>query len=899
MLLRYIADDEGSKDAKNMESIKAVSAPDDSILKQAPLQENSNINEIIVSKNILLESHPQQDMSETTTATTEAAIKNNLSNNPKNTLIEQNVDSQGNNESTDRAIEAKEIAETNSAIGSGISNQVAIPGINSVGLSVSSHNLESAIDENKEKERKESKVDDANVPTTSSGLPTSEENQKHELNMPKEANPAHLIVQDAQNSIEEMANLSLSLQTHGVIAKSIKEENTEIELAPLILQDSVRENNILPLLDKHAVTKDIKEGDTESVLESTTAKMNGPVTNVKNVEEVNQQSLKVETVVEQNSEENLSEVNPSSSGKVEEPSHINLENAISSGNSAKEGNAAFTTEINLNIASVIQNSKEETHNDPKNTNIIVIEPKKIYVEKSSTVIQVLDANNAEYVKVGEKLSSASESESGTSDNNEYEFVDASSQNLNSTACEKRAHRSSISTISIMLINNNENTEKVENNTVNDVISVVDDPPLPCIDVENQTITDSAIETVAEVENDTEQYKAVFVPVDKPLGNKLSRKQKKSMRELQKIARERAKTKLTSQLSTSSSESANELKATPETPKTESDTQFVENDVKAENDQEVKQSVKSTTVVQLAQNSSKTVPVPPKRPSKIPISRQRSNSKIEPKSPEQTPSRIPVKTNTSPQIPKATKAPETSNKQHVGDATPEFTNSASIILKPSVAVQKGRKSDDIASEMESSVQIVKDLNRKFSMAQNRSLSKKSSVDSTTSSKQLSYTKSLDNDSDSSVSDSNVEELLEHSSDEDSYEEFDEFEEEIAESDTEDYNNFDRENLRSATELNVNLSQISQKVDELTSNLNHEKRLNYKKPNSYIEETCESSEDYLSEEELEADDTSEEVSEDDIKELTEKLNNDLNVEIKQPTELELMQVRSIQKNRNIDV
>lgn len=553
--------------------------------------------------------------------------------------------------------------------------------------------------------------------------------------------------------------------------------------------------------------------------------------------------------------------------------------------------AAFTTEVNLNISPNVLTTENQTldvakndttqNTQPKIENVIIIEPKKIYVEKSSTVIQVMDPTNPDYGKVEQITPSASESESGT-DNNEYEFLDASdlseaNQQLNA---DKRSQRNSVSTLSITLINHSENnaeTPKAEV-AIGGNESVLQENALIGTDNSLQVSEDTSI--VAAEENNKDQYRAVLVPVDKPFGTKLSRKQKKSMKELQKLARERAKSKLASQLSTSSSESGGGSGPTD-----------VTSVAKAVDDRpiELEPPVKSTTVVQLAQNSSKTVPVPPKRPSKIPISRQRSVPKGEAKTPELTPSKIPIKTTATQIQNKAQKVPETP-KTHVGDATPEFTNSASIVLKPAVRNHslRSQKSEEIASEMENSVQIVKDLNRKFSMAQNKSLSKKSSIDSTTSSKQLSYTKSLDNDSDSSVSDSNVEEILEHSSGEISYEEFDEYDEDIVESDTEDYNNFDKEQLESAAELNINLTEIREKVNELTSNLN-EKRLNYKKPNSYIEETCESSEDYLSEEELEEDEI-EETSDDDVEHLAEKLKNDLNVEIKQPTELELMQVRT---------
>lgn len=223
---------------------------------------------------------------------------------------------------------------------------------------------------------------------------------------------------------------------------------------------------------------------------------------------------------------------------------------------------------------------------------------------------------------------------------------------------------------------------------------------------------------------------------------------------------------------------------------------------------------------------------------------------------------------------------------------EFTNSASIILQnadPATASCSqtcvNQKSNELADEMQHSVQTIRDINRQLNMQQRPHLTKKNSVESTTSSKQLSYTKSLDNDSDSSVSDSNVEELLDPSTDEDSYEDIEDYEE-VVESDTEEYNQFDEQNIKSVNELNINLSQINEKVRELTSTLNNtdENRKHYINRNSYIEETCES-EDYISndDEESENDESEAENLQQEV-----ELKTDLNIEIKQPTELELMQV-----------
>lgn len=936
LALLPISDPEDAKGAKNMESIKAVSAFDDSVLKQAPMQDTSIQNESSVSKYESSQSallNVEQNLKITTTA--ETTRSDNLVTNHLNSLNNENSisltnneknSSQPNNESSVNTILAE------NEINAGPSSpQTASMSKQIVGLEGTSSNSSVSISKDEGKETKN--IEELELAVSSNLTPVSGEVKKNE-NM-------------------ENFNPSSSSNVITPISEEIKELETNVAASNNF--DSAIEQNIASAGENVKAQIDISE---EIVNSSALRIQDVIVDNAKSKNEMNSQDLSKSAEIisgDENTNQFQLPVNgevntvsfttsgtPSSSSIIhltnqesQKALETNLQQQGSSDDSLKNETAAFTTEINVHIIPSIQSTEEEVNHDSKQdratTNIVVVEPKKIYVEKSSTVIQVLDVNSSEYAETREKGLSASESDSGTSDNNDYEFVDAdefstSTQHLNTSASEKRAHRNSISTLSIMLVNHTEINQEPETSEADANESEVDQNVTSVEKVavaQNSKATesisngqDSTVEVDNEAtqseENKSEQYKAVLVSVDKPFGTKLSRKQKKSMKELQKIARERAKTKLISQLSTSSSESntnsiteSNEYKAVEvERLTTELNTEVeIDTTTIKPNILEPLTPIKSTTVVQLAQNSSKTVPVPPKRPSKIPISRQRSNSKVESKPLEQPPSKIPVKASSVKAV-VTQKAPETPNAYHTGEATPEFTNSASIVLKPGSVAQKGtlrnstlqsQKSEEIASEMENSVQIVKDLNRKFSMAQNKSLSKKSSIDSTTSSKQLSYTKSLDNDSDSSVSDSNVEELLEHSSDEGSYEEFGEYEEEIIESDTDDYNNFERENLKSATELNINLSQISQKVDELTSNLNHEKRTNFKKPNSYIEETCESSEDYLSEEELEDDDESEGSSEnDDIKHLTEKLNNDLNVEIKQPTELELMQVRPTQIN-----
>lgn len=836
-MLCGVSDNEGSKDAKNMESIKAVSSVEHLVVQQAPPQTNSIQNESPVSKSIPSNSVPQQI--EQNVVTTPKSEENNFVDDNKNIVSEGNVVPAKPVEKNEEAVEQSHIIKSPTAtLASTESNQeVNTSKVPTCALSVPNVSVEASTEEDQQKQIKEA---DTNNQTAS--IENNANNINKEIRVDS-ANTKEIATND--NMLEE-TNQRASQMQNASSDKTVEENKVDItEVNPKNLDDS---------------------------------------------EERSQTDEKSQAIGDSNASSSRTPEEAVVDHKSNEKHEIqNLSDSISK----TENASAFTTEMNLNIASSVSSSEEQNQNDPKNEttnnkasvtgrneNVMVVQPKKIYVEKSSTVIQVMDATSAEYVKVGEKTPSASESESGNSDNNEYEFVDAAefvaSQFSNAVSVEKNAHRNSVSTLNIVLVNHDESRNQNETPKVADTNEAAEENS----SAKNKLDEAKVEEAAPEIDN---KFKAVLVPVDKPHGTKLSRKQKKSMRELQKIARERAKTKLYSQLSTSSSEStsgaatdSNDVKAASK----DASSEALSLDATTEKPNE--KPVKTTTVVQVAQNSSKTVP--PKRPSKIPISRQRSVPKTEQKSPEQTPSKIPIKISTP-------KTPETPKLIHAGDVTPQFTNFACIVLKPCVQPQRAtirsQRSEEIASEMENSVQIVKELNRKFSsIVQNRPLSKKSSLDSTTSSKQLSYTKSLDNDSDSSVSDSNVDEILERSSDEDSYEEFGEYDEEVAESDTEDYNNFEKENMRAATELNINLSQISEKVNELTSNLNeNEKHLNYKKLNSYIEETCESSEDYLSEEELEEDEELEEASEEDVKDLTEKLS----VEIKQPTELELMQVK----------
>lgn len=88
---------------------------------------------------------------------------------------------------------------------------------------------------------------------------------------------------------------------------------------------------------------------------------------------------------------------------------------------------------------------------------------------------------------------------------------------------------------------------------------------------------------------------------------------------------------------------------------------------------------------------------------------------------------------------------------------------------------------------------------------------------------------------------------------------------------------RRKTKIANELNINLTQISARVEELTTNL--------KNKNEYFEETCEESEEYVSE-----DDEEEESEEEDEEEEEESDSNKFDVEVKQPTEIEMMEVRN---------
>ncbi|XP_057670807.1 E3 ubiquitin-protein ligase lubel isoform X3 [Diorhabda carinulata] len=143
----------------------------------------------------------------------------------------------------------------------------------------------------------------------------------------------------------------------------------------------------------------------------------------------------------------------------------------------------------------------------------------------------------------------------------------------------------------------------------------------------------------------------------------------------------------------------------------------------------------------------------------------------------------------------------------------MTGASKIPIKTKFSFKRETKTPQKEVETCSSPDIspdrVKEINRQKLISSN-----KNSFDSTTSSKQLSYTKSLDNDSESSVSDSNIEDLLE---DENSYEEF--------EDDSDD------------------VHRINSDMETLNSNLNRDNTVidMSKNKNYSIEETCESEDD----------------------------------------------------------
>ncbi|KAJ8983783.1 hypothetical protein NQ317_000344 [Molorchus minor] len=302
-------------------------------------------------------------------------------------------------------------------------------------------------------------------------------------------------------------------------------------------------------------------------------------------------------------------------------------------------------------------------------------------------------------------------------------------------------------------------------------------------------------------------------------------------------------------------------------------------------QDSKVPLKISTTIQMAQNKQSTIPLA-KRPSKIPLPRQRAIAKYEPRSPEAAPSgsKIPRKKKDKGEDHKKDPVPEEQKKMYDPQLVHE-RQSSDLTSEEELPKTTDRtspvKSESLLNEVLKTI-VQPNMTKKAKL----SSTTKSSFDSTTSSKQLSYTKSLDNDSDSSVSESNVEELLDPSTDEESYEDFEEEYEEVLETSSEDYEQFDRTNVQLTADLDINLSQISARVNKLTSKLKQN-------VNKYsIEETCES-EEYLSDlEENEGQEGQEEQDEDFDEDdfegnVIEILSDDLKIEVKEPTELEKME------------
>ncbi|XP_017774762.1 PREDICTED: uncharacterized protein LOC108561373 isoform X2 [Nicrophorus vespilloides] len=230
-----------------------------------------------------------------------------------------------------------------------------------------------------------------------------------------------------------------------------------------------------------------------------------------------------------------------------------------------------------------------------------------------------------------------------------------------------------------------------------------------------------------------------------------------------------------------------------------------------------------------------------RPSKIPISRQRNVNK----EPLVTPkiSKIPIRKTVSV-VNVSTNDSSTSEEELVSASSED------------AMVTKHGETHQIAKDIQNSMDTIK----KFT--------KMNSMDSTTSSKQLSYTKSLDNDSDSSVSESNLEELLSGESSED----YDDFEEE-------DENYVD-------DGMGARLQELSEKVVQLTTELVENSII-------YDEEEEDDDDEEYEEEEYESgdeDDIVDDIIEEEEEEkfvFTEQLTANLNVEIRQPTEREVME------------
>ncbi|CAH1139000.1 unnamed protein product [Phyllotreta striolata] len=228
------------------------------------------------------------------------------------------------------------------------------------------------------------------------------------------------------------------------------------------------------------------------------------------------------------------------------------------------------------------------------------------------------------------------------------------------------------------------------------------------------------------------------------------------------------------------------------------------------------------------NSSKTETKPheppTKKPSRIPLLKRRSisltNTPIPQTSPAPSPSRIPIRSTSLKQT-KTLPTEVKDSRIFTFDTNKVYTHKVQEYLNMLPEPTTDSKTDSpTAPKPESKVKML--------------TTNRNSFDSTTSSKQLSYTKSLDNDSESSVSDSNIDELLE---DDDSFDDNRYHFEQIVESESEDYDDIEQINT-DIEKLNYNLNQDDQQ---------HERSKT--RENSYsIDETCESEEYLESEDEI---------------------------------------------------
>lgn len=305
---------------------------------------------------------------------------------------------------------------------------------------------------------------------------------------------------------------------------------------------------------------------------------------------------------------------------------------------------------------------------------------------------------------------------------------------------------------------------------------------------------------------------------------------------------------------------------------------------------------TTTKIQMAQNNENVSYH--KRTSKIPVlTRQNSISK-DSKPINTSGSKIPVRLSSPPKEKpgnNSTNPEPNKNYEQIEEVCDELevaTNTLEKSMKndpppeakpltetenknvPSTSRRSEKSLSFQSNKSDEDYKTPKTFNKRMSLS-----SFKTSFDSNASSKQMSYTKSLDNDSDSSVSESNLEELL-------SDDEFEELEEDNNNnnSNSEEYQNFEERKLQAAEELNIDLDELNERVTQLT---------NIDKKNTVVGNSIEeTSEEFDSEDEIEVDETESSdggliiedafIEEDDA--------NEFKVERKEPTEIEVLEVRN---------